>query len=152
MATGDGQPGDPRTEAAITFQVKKEGVSADFLNSFMMVSMQCKALLKLDEEKFPLRHYGSSEANVRGKILEASQKFITYTDYMTKGGEDDKIDGFALEDFLTERGREIVARLDAIVLEINDIFKLHPEDFDINEIFIRLTELHDLVDNQGSYR
>ena len=71
---------------------------------------------------------------------------------MTKGGEDDKIDGFALEDFLTERGREIVARLDAIVLEINDIFKLHPEDFDINEIFIRLTELHDLVDNQGSYR
>jgi len=146
MATGDGQPIDKRREAGITFQVRGEGVSRDYLNGYMMPTMQCKAFL--NKPGFPLAHYGSSEEEIRAKILEGLKDRISYTEYMSYKG---KLDGFGLEDFLTERGREIVARLDAIVLELKNLCLLEPENLDVNSIFTLLEEANNLIENQRRF-
>lgn len=140
--------GQPKTNIddqkfRVAAQLGKEGVSVDYCNKSMFSSMGCKALLH--KPGFEVDHYADSEIELRKKILEEIKNFPSYTEY--KGGKD-KISGVDLLDFLTERGKKIVARLDQIALELRGFYVEDPQMLDVNHALTLLEESNELVHKQ----
>ena len=82
------------------------------------------------------------------RILKIIKNFLSYTNYMNEKG---KINEIGLSDFLTERGKEIVARLDEIALELDGLYVEDPQLFDASRVSALVEESCDLIENQGRF-
>jgi hypothetical protein len=105
--------------------------------------MGCKALL--NRPGFELIDYADSETELRKRILESIKNFPSYTEYMVWKG---KTGGIGLADFLTQKGRDIIARLDAIALEIKSLYVEDLQTLDVNRILTLLEEGKKFIDEQ----
>ncbi|MBI3888245.1 hypothetical protein HY311_00420 [Candidatus Nomurabacteria bacterium] len=138
-----GQPNDKKREAGITFQVGGEGISTDYANTSMMASMDSKTLL--DMPNFRLADSVFPPEKLRTRILNRLKDFPSYTEYMSYKGQ---IDGIGLADFLTEKGKEIVTRLDEIALELRSLYVEDPATLNVERVFTLLQEENKLIYNR----
>ncbi|MFA5791436.1 MAG: hypothetical protein WC884_00140 [Candidatus Paceibacterota bacterium] len=128
MATGDGQPiivdKWERKRIGDIFQIGDNGVSQDYGNELTPVIEACKT-------------------GTRTELLEKIKRFKSYTQRVINWK---KISGIGPNDFLNERGREIVARLDRIATEIIDLSMVEDSQaIDVKHLLTLLEESNKLV-------
>ncbi len=146
----DGQPGGAKKnkkEIGLEFQVGAEGISYDYLNNTLMGVMYSKALLGVPG--FKVSDYATSEIELKKQILKTIKNFPSYTEYMMEHGvTKGKGKAFQLNDFLTPKGNEIVARLDEITLEIKSLYVEDPKTLKVENALKLFQEVDELIKAQ----
>ncbi len=129
-----------RSKLFYKFQMGNEGVSFDYTgNQLGVIRVFILELKELTSEK------QNEELSLRQDIIQIITNFPTYTEY-TKKGKGNRQN--ALQNFLSEKGKRIVKKLDEIALEIRKLSAMNAKKLDVDALLELVQEGINLVDNQ----